>query len=108
MKKIIVIFLLSACSIAYAVDFKKMIIGKWNMTIMNGKADEKFSQAIFDGETMVLTFDDSEMKSQPYTIKGNKFCTIDQEKMKCQKLVYVSNNEFYMPDDKIKLTRVVE
>lgn len=104
---IVMIVLLTLPLVAGQYKLKDIIIGKWDLFVMDGTSMEKSAQLIFDSEVFV-SYGDNDMTSQPYSIKDNKFCTKDRGVYKCKKVIFISKNEFIIPDDKIKLIRVKE
>lgn len=99
MKKIIILLLL-LCSAAWAMSLNNLIIGKWNVTEMKGDKSFYF-QAVFNNKTYIEMSGD-EMRSYPYEIKNDALCIQGQ----CDKVVVVSENEFYVPKQNMKFSRV--
>lgn len=104
MKRILVLMLLIAIPVM-AYDFNKLIIGKWDMVNLDGNI--KTRQIVFDKTTSVMV-ESNQMDTENYFIKNDQLCFKEVGKVECDKMVWASQDEFYLVDNKIKFLRVKE
>lgn len=105
MKKIVIVLLLIATTV-WALD-SKFFVGKWKVTEYNKRTGTRTADAIFTEENVVIT-GENEMASATYRISKKQFCVTpdDEKKESCFKIIFQSDDIFFLPELDQKYERV--